>query len=984
MQQSIETPWWNVLEFRDEIHDAAGAVRDIQTSLYRVAYDRSPSRPLYAEPEYYGQITHPTAQLTALLARIAIALGGPPHAVEKRVIRLTQSMGGGKSHACVGAYHLATSPAKFAGTDLGQSVRQAIQDKLGFSLPSDLDNPHVVVLSCDNMTPGVTSPDEDGPVARSLHQRFLYRLFQGDSAKYDAYESSFGSKVEIARAIGEVGRPVLIIIDELLNYVGQGLDGASLEQVGLAGQDMSFLRALFEAVGDVSGAALLVVMISSEQDATALSPVAEDRRAQIEADLTRNGSPWQVTDAADFAAILRRRLFACDADPAAIAAAASALSPTHAGEPWSSKVFDQLSASWVKDFAGQVERCYPFHPQLMAMAEAEWAKLAGFQRVRSTIKIFAAAAYALQQRARSTDDVPLLIGLGDLPLSDIGTRHAVLDSGLISDAKIQANYGSMTLDDIVSADGSAGAARLLDMSRELTPWTAANPRAAERAATAIFLSSIVGLRGHGRQGAADVEVLAALYVSDSAFGFPEAEGVLRRLTDERDGMTTLEVLPGKGGQPPRYVMKTGLRLHALVRAMRNTVTDEERDTQIADRISVLIKSVPFDNALLVRAQQGKAHRSLLADFIAEGDSARSTRLVALDPSMFAMQNGEEAATRQAVESALGLGLEPIASKWAASVVFVAASTRSRAQMRTFASDYLAYRKAAETISHNRDEATDGIGAKAADERDRARQSLDRAIRRGFQHLMFLGHTGTGKVYRSEQLQGNVNDGDGRTALDGNDVWRVLVDADRAAPPGGLDGKALQHNLRNQDYGCPITELRDSFWNNPRLPLLAGGEAEIRRALQDAQDRGFIRLAWGSGQDAISTSAADIAINNEALRVLRPLPKTETTQPAESSRPQHTTLPSMSTALTGSSHATASVVRPARRIGLTLTEDLSQHTDRAADLGAFLREVWVALDSGQVSQIAAQIQLVLSGEAADAIVAYGERLGLNVVDRELGG
>jgi hypothetical protein len=70
--------------------------------------------------------------------------------------------------------------------------------------------------------------------------------------------------------------------------------------------------------------------------------------------------------------------------------------------PWRDKVFNAVPATATPDFADKVARCYPFHPQLMALAEQEWAKLAWFQIVRSTIRVFAATAYALHKRGKSS------------------------------------------------------------------------------------------------------------------------------------------------------------------------------------------------------------------------------------------------------------------------------------------------------------------------------------------------------------------------------------------------------------------------------------------------------------------------------------------------------------------------------------------------------------------------------------------------------
>ena len=63
---------------------------------------------------------------------------------------------------------------------------------------------------------------------------------------------------------------MLIIVDEVLDYIGNGLDGAN--KPDLAAQDMAFLRALLDVVNDVPHVAMLVVMIASDSDKTALSP----------------------------------------------------------------------------------------------------------------------------------------------------------------------------------------------------------------------------------------------------------------------------------------------------------------------------------------------------------------------------------------------------------------------------------------------------------------------------------------------------------------------------------------------------------------------------------------------------------------------------------------------------------------------------------------------------------------------------------------
>ena len=187
------------------------------------------------------------------------------------------------------------------------------------------------------MTPGAPIQEFDGP-ATSLYERFLWRLFSKDYTLYERYQPYFSDKSKVAEALKALNRPVLIIIDEILDYVGNGLDGANKPE--LAAQDMAFLRALLDVVNDVPHVALLAVMIASDRDKTSLSPAAKERRDDLNALLERNGTPATVTEVGDFADILRRRLF--DGEPPAevLSATAAQFDPIHSDPAWSKNVWD--------------------------------------------------------------------------------------------------------------------------------------------------------------------------------------------------------------------------------------------------------------------------------------------------------------------------------------------------------------------------------------------------------------------------------------------------------------------------------------------------------------------------------------------------------------------------------------------------------------------------------------------------------------------
>ena len=172
-----------------------------------------------------------------------------------------------------------------------------------------------------------------------------------------------------------------------------------------------------------------------------------------------------------------------------------------------------------------------------ADAKDEWSRVTGFQRVRSTIRIFAATVYALQQRGKAGEWAPALIGPGDLPLSDSTVREALLGSGLVEDDRTIANYRSLAEIEIVNHDGSTGTARRQDLERSEAPWIEANPHAAERAATFIFLASIVGTLRPGRgRGASAPEVKAVTSVPDMRYTITDADSVVDELVDQGRGI----------------------------------------------------------------------------------------------------------------------------------------------------------------------------------------------------------------------------------------------------------------------------------------------------------------------------------------------------------------------------------------------------------------------------------------------------------------
>lgn len=970
------TPWWKALKIRQEILNASGQIDDVQMSLFQAVHGSGSDTPAYASAGYYGEITHPTDRLVDLLTEVAVRIGGGPDQVKARsVTRLDQGMGGGKSHACIGAFHLAAHPEALFATELGQAVKARAKAKMGHDLPADLNRPHVVVLPCDNMTPGAPVQELDGP-AFNLYERFLWRLLSKDYSLFERYQPYWSDKSKIAEAIKALNRPVLVIVDELLDYIGNGLDGA--KKPDLSAQDVAFLRALLDVVNDVPNVSMIAVLIASDRDKTALSADGQARRDDLNGLLERNGTPATVTEVGDFADILRRRLF--DAHPAAevLTATAALYRPVLEDKTWTKNIWDTIGADWRSHWPEEVAASYPFHPMLMAVAKEEWSKVTGFQRVRSTIRIFAATVYALQQRGKAGQWVPALIGPGDLPLSDSAVREALLGSGLVEDERTIANYRSLAEIEVVNNDDTVGAARRQDTGRAPLMWTDANPRAAERAGTYVFLASIVGTLRPGRgRGASAPEVKAATSVPDLLYTVTDADAVLEELVNPERGMSAVEIIPGQGNnKPARYFLSTRLTHRMLVNNLRRTITDTERDQVIAASAQRLWSSGPFRDLKFVTADLERPGSEVLAT--AGIDTAYMARLIVLDPAQFSLRNGAEAETIEALTIAMGLGKSADQSpvRWASSAVFAIVNTQRRALVRGVAVEYLAREKALTAPEIQNDVELKATGTK---ELAAAKEQLDKALKRAYQHVAYLAQPDPDGERYLDQV---TFDDEHSSAIDGTIVWKALAERDKVFDAGQFDAKALIHNLRDSDLGRTLSDIRAAFYSAPRLPLLFDGDRDLQQAIYDAVSTGQVDIVDGAGAVVAVTAPNQVNLASAGLRLAHPQPKVC----AACGWPTHDglcldTVPVIDPALCPTckkmAHAGACLVGPPvteRQLVVSFTRNLLANSTDADEFAALFKALYIALDERKISYLQGTLQLVVDSAVASDLQQALTELG----------
>lgn len=806
---AAEQHWANVLRLRDEVRQTDGSVGELQMSLAKAVYQTVVVP--YAKCEYYTDITQPTPLLVGFLSRVARRIGVTGMDAQA-CFHLDQGMGGGKSHALVGLWHMINTPDAFFATELGQAVSK---EAAAGGHNVDLDGVVPVVLIGDSMSPGRTDL-RFGP-ATDLFGRFLWLLFDGHADRMERYQhySDLGAnKATLQAAFAEIGRPILIVIDELMDYAMALTDQSAIG--GMPGEQ-AFLNALTDAVDDQPQVALVVVMIRSDEDDAGYVPAAEEMREYLAARLQRNGETVTVTEPADFAQIIRRRLFArADVEGPARAVAKSYVAA--ADETWSKEVYARLGAGrTLGTLPDRVADTYPFHPDLFELVSKEWSVVQAFQRVRSTVSIFARTVLYWVTEHEAGQWAPQLIGTGDIPLQT-DALEALLSSGVLAgnDRAIQ-GFRAVANTDIISSGGGKGTAVALDTRLASEGLDVAQPHPAVRMASATFAYSLVP-RSQAARGATKAEMLAA--IASPGTPYAGAEEVFNALTSSPvdGGLGALErtaPVTARGAERFHLSIKQTLNMfHATALTM---ISDDMALERVWHRAEQLATKGAFGGLVFVEAPAQGAPSSASAVFA--GVDSQENRLVVLDPRRWTLLNGKDAATRADLD--IAFGVHPgMTSTYSASMVVALVNTQRRAKARDRARDVMAWESVIEQLGHDSEEY-----GNATARLDEARTRFDHDVRWAFQHYAYLLRTGAGLTVQYRPVP------DGKTSLHGTDVWTELVSMSRAVANGSLAADYVGQLITTGNFGRDLTpkEVFSLPFSNPNWPLIASID-DLRRAV----------------------------------------------------------------------------------------------------------------------------------------------------------
>ena len=488
-------PWYTVVTPREDLRER----RPLDASEFAVHLDqvrdgRAPA--VYQDPADFFERTYLTRNLSGLGAEVIRRLSGVK--VEtSAVFNLSTPFGGGKTHSLTLLYHLAHGGPTAGGW---KGVRSLI-DKAGVAqvpaaatavfVGSEFDS--LAGRGGDDGTPNRKTPW--GEIAWQLLGTHGLRIV----GEHDKTLTAPGGDV-VARVL-PVDRPVLILLDELMNYVSRS------RRSGLAGQLYNFLHNLSEVCRGRENVVLAVSVPASELEMTPEDQSDYERMKKL---LDRVGKAVIMSAEAETSEIIRRRLFEWHDLPDSAAKTVSEY------VEWMEIHRNQLPTWFPVDNPREtMENSYPFHPSALSVFERKWRALPRFQETRAVLRLLALWVSHAYVEGYSGAHKDPLITLGTAPLDDATFRAAVFEQ-----------LGETRLEGAVTTDiAGREYAHALRLDKEATPEVK-KTRLHRKVATTIFFES----NGGQQRGAATLpEVRLAVAEPDLDIG--NVEQSLEALSD---------------------------------------------------------------------------------------------------------------------------------------------------------------------------------------------------------------------------------------------------------------------------------------------------------------------------------------------------------------------------------------------------------------------------------------------------------------------
>ena len=399
-------PWYQVAELRAEVREGRSFDPDeFAIHLEQVVAGSAP--PDYRDPEQFFARTCFTRALREHAGMVLRRLAGET-ANTSPVLSLVTQFGGGKTHTLCALYHLAAGGA-VAGASEG--VRALLADA-GLSRAPQAKAAVFVGTAWDPRE-GCETPWID--IARQLAGAAGVEAL-GTNAKHTPPGTD-----ALGRVFDAAGAPVLILFDEVLNFMNR--------HSGLAQPFYSFIQNLTVAITATTRGAAVISLPRSAVEMTDEDMQWQGRISKV---VRRVAKDLIANDESEIAEVVRRRIF----DGFGEEKIRNKVARVYAD--WCFERRAELPPEWTavdsarteaksREFLrGRFAACYPFHPATLSVFQRKWQALPQFQRTRGTLAMLAQWVSWAHQDGYKKARGEALITLGSAPLEISGFRSVVL------------------------------------------------------------------------------------------------------------------------------------------------------------------------------------------------------------------------------------------------------------------------------------------------------------------------------------------------------------------------------------------------------------------------------------------------------------------------------------------------------------------------------------------------------------------------------
>lgn len=399
-------PWYKVVTLRKEVREGRSFNPDeFAIQLEQVVAGTAPID--YREPTQFFARTYFTRALREHCGMVLRRLSGKTEN-SAPVLTLITQFGGGKTHTLTALYHLARS---------GDAVAKCfgVPELLKEAGLANVPKARVAVFVGNAWDPrdGNETPWID--IARQL---------AGDRGVAELGAATITTPPgtdALARVFAAANAPVLLLFDEVLNFVNR--------HRSMADAFHAFIDNLVRAItGTPNG----VAMISLPRSQVEMTEWDQQWQEKITKVVRRVAKDLIANDEAEISEVVRRRLF----DD--VGAEKISKSIARAFGDWCFDRRAQLPPEWTAVDTAATEAkareflqsrfaaCYPFHPGTLSVFQRKWQALPQYQQTRGTLAMLAQWISIASLKAFSEARREPLITLGSAPLDNPNFRSVVL------------------------------------------------------------------------------------------------------------------------------------------------------------------------------------------------------------------------------------------------------------------------------------------------------------------------------------------------------------------------------------------------------------------------------------------------------------------------------------------------------------------------------------------------------------------------------